>query len=154
MSEKKNGILKKHSAFIFWLCRTCFKNVFFIWTVFLEKDVNRTDRTNKFYEGEDNPGLILLHDILMTYCMYDFDLGKLCSSERKSLFSFWYAALLMVRPANTIELLLMAMLFVNVKMDILIMYITLFNFSSYFFLSSVWCLSQASGFISWGGIGN
>nr|XP_054488424.1 TBC1 domain family member 15 isoform X6 [Agelaius phoeniceus] len=41
----------------------------------IEKDVNRTDRTNKFYEGEDNPGLILLHDILMTYCMYDFDLG-------------------------------------------------------------------------------
>ncbi|KAB0391004.1 hypothetical protein E2I00_017923, partial [Balaenoptera physalus] len=39
------------------------------------KDVNRTDRTNKFYEGQDNPGLILLHDILMTYCMYDFDLG-------------------------------------------------------------------------------
>ncbi|XP_063165176.1 TBC1 domain family member 15 isoform X2 [Candoia aspera] len=41
----------------------------------IEKDVNRTDRTNKFYEGQDNPGLILLHDILMTYCMYDFDLG-------------------------------------------------------------------------------
>ncbi|XP_064417842.1 TBC1 domain family member 15 isoform X2 [Latimeria chalumnae] len=41
----------------------------------IEKDVNRTDRTNVFYEGQDNPGLILLHDILMTYCMYDFDLG-------------------------------------------------------------------------------
>ncbi|KAJ8245350.1 hypothetical protein GJAV_G00269830 [Gymnothorax javanicus] len=41
----------------------------------IEKDVNRTDRTNKFYEGPDNPGLVLLHDILMTYCMYDFDLG-------------------------------------------------------------------------------
>ncbi|XP_062403517.1 TBC1 domain family member 15 isoform X1 [Sardina pilchardus] len=41
----------------------------------IEKDVNRTDRTNKFYEGLENPGLILLHDILMTYCMYDFDLG-------------------------------------------------------------------------------
>ncbi|XP_060779773.1 TBC1 domain family member 15 isoform X2 [Neoarius graeffei] len=41
----------------------------------IEKDVNRTDRNNKFYEGLDNPGLILLHDILMTYCMYDFDLG-------------------------------------------------------------------------------
>ncbi|GAB1295570.1 TBC1 domain family member 15 [Apodemus speciosus] len=41
----------------------------------IEKDVNRTDRTNKFYEGQDNPGLTLLHDILMTYCMYDFDLG-------------------------------------------------------------------------------
>uniref|UniRef100_A0A4W5LIE6 TBC1 domain family member 15 n=1 Tax=Hucho hucho TaxID=62062 RepID=A0A4W5LIE6_9TELE len=41
----------------------------------IEKDVNRTDRTNRFYEGVDNPGLVLLHDILMTYCMYDFDLG-------------------------------------------------------------------------------
>uniref|UniRef100_A0AAY4DFP1 TBC1 domain family member 15 n=1 Tax=Denticeps clupeoides TaxID=299321 RepID=A0AAY4DFP1_9TELE len=41
----------------------------------IEKDVNRTDRNNKYYEGLDNPGLILLHDILMTYCMYDFDLG-------------------------------------------------------------------------------
>ena len=50
--------------------------------VFTEKDVNRTDRTNKFYEGLENPGLILLHDILMTYCMYDFDLGE-------SLYFFW-----------------------------------------------------------------
>ncbi|XP_047452999.1 TBC1 domain family member 15 [Mugil cephalus] len=41
----------------------------------IEKDVNRTDRTNRFYEGMDNPGLVLLHDILMTYCMFDFDLG-------------------------------------------------------------------------------
>uniref|UniRef100_A0A8C7PNE7 TBC1 domain family member 15 n=1 Tax=Oncorhynchus mykiss TaxID=8022 RepID=A0A8C7PNE7_ONCMY len=41
----------------------------------IEKDVNRTDRTNRFYEGIDNPGLVLLHDVLMTYCMYDFDLG-------------------------------------------------------------------------------
>lgn len=47
-------------------CRFCFS----------EKDVNRTDRTNRFYEGIDNPGLVLLHDILMTYCMYDFDLGE------------------------------------------------------------------------------
>lgn len=45
---------------------------------FAEKDVNRTDRTNRFYEGIDNPGLVLLHDILMTYCMYDFDLGEMC----------------------------------------------------------------------------
>uniref|UniRef100_A0A8C6PJJ6 TBC1 domain family member 15 n=1 Tax=Nothobranchius furzeri TaxID=105023 RepID=A0A8C6PJJ6_NOTFU len=41
----------------------------------IEKDVDRTDRTNWFYEGLNNPGLTLLHDILMTYCMYDFDLG-------------------------------------------------------------------------------
>lgn len=46
-------------------------------SVLSEKDVNRTDRTNRFYEGIDNPGLVLLHDILMTYCMYDFDLGEL-----------------------------------------------------------------------------
>lgn len=41
-----------------------------------ERDVSRTDRNNKFYEGPDNPGLGLLHDILLTYCMYHFDLGE------------------------------------------------------------------------------
>ncbi|XP_049642790.1 TBC1 domain family member 17 isoform X2 [Suncus etruscus] len=41
----------------------------------IERDVSRTDRNNKFYEGPDNPGLGLLHDILLTYCMYHFDLG-------------------------------------------------------------------------------
>ncbi|XP_077567143.1 TBC1 domain family member 15 isoform X2 [Stigmatopora nigra] len=41
----------------------------------IEKDVERTDRSNPFYRGADNPGLVLLHDVLMTYCMYDFDLG-------------------------------------------------------------------------------
>ncbi|XP_005991037.1 TBC1 domain family member 17 [Latimeria chalumnae] len=41
----------------------------------IERDVSRTDRNNKFYEGSDNPGLVLLNDSLMTYCMYNFDLG-------------------------------------------------------------------------------
>lgn len=41
-----------------------------------EKDVTRTDRTHKFFEGECNPNLQVLNDILMTYCMYNFDLGK------------------------------------------------------------------------------
>ncbi|XP_018081842.1 TBC1 domain family member 17-like isoform X1 [Xenopus laevis] len=41
----------------------------------IERDVSRTDRNNKFYEGNDNPGLGLLNDVLMTYCMYNFDLG-------------------------------------------------------------------------------
>ncbi|KAM5209480.1 TBC1 domain family member 17 isoform 3-T3 [Hipposideros larvatus] len=41
----------------------------------IERDVSRTDRSNKFYEGPDNPGLGLLNDILLTYCMYHFDLG-------------------------------------------------------------------------------
>ncbi|XP_061761599.1 TBC1 domain family member 17 [Nerophis ophidion] len=41
----------------------------------IERDVNRTDRHNTFFSGNDNPGLALLHDVLMTYCMYNFDLG-------------------------------------------------------------------------------
>ncbi|KAM9393346.1 TBC1 domain family member 17 [Pholidichthys leucotaenia] len=41
----------------------------------IERDVNRTDRQNTFFSGNDNPGLMLLHDVLMTYCMFNFDLG-------------------------------------------------------------------------------
>uniref|UniRef100_A0AAR2LWY9 Rab-GAP TBC domain-containing protein n=1 Tax=Pygocentrus nattereri TaxID=42514 RepID=A0AAR2LWY9_PYGNA len=41
----------------------------------IERDVNRTDRQNPFFSGNENPGLKLLHDVLMTYCMYNFDLG-------------------------------------------------------------------------------
>uniref|UniRef100_A0A8C1M5P8 TBC1 domain family, member 17 n=1 Tax=Cyprinus carpio TaxID=7962 RepID=A0A8C1M5P8_CYPCA len=40
----------------------------------IERDVNRTDRHNSFFSGNENPGLTLLHDVLMTYCMYNFDL--------------------------------------------------------------------------------
>ncbi|KAM9745123.1 TBC1 domain family member 17 [Menidia menidia] len=41
----------------------------------IERDVSRTDRNNTFFSGNDNPGLTLLHDVLMTYCMFNFDLG-------------------------------------------------------------------------------
>lgn len=41
----------------------------------IEKDVNRTDRTHAYYSGENNPHLAQLYDILMTYVMYNFDLG-------------------------------------------------------------------------------
>ncbi|KAG8232348.1 hypothetical protein J437_LFUL008816 [Ladona fulva] len=41
----------------------------------IEKDVNRTDRTIPYFEGNDNPNVQLLYDILMTYVMYNFDLG-------------------------------------------------------------------------------
>ncbi|KAH8378283.1 hypothetical protein KR093_010526 [Drosophila rubida] len=41
----------------------------------IEKDVKRTDRTQQFFAGEDNPNLALLQGILMTYVMYNFDLG-------------------------------------------------------------------------------
>lgn len=49
-----------------------------------ERDVSRTDRTNKFYEGPENPGLGLLNDILLTYCMYHFDLGKHCTDGERA----------------------------------------------------------------------
>lgn len=39
----------------------------------IDKDVARTDRSHPFFKNKDN--LELLKDILMTYCMYDFDLG-------------------------------------------------------------------------------
>jgi TBC1 domain family member 15 len=39
----------------------------------IEKDVQRTDRSHSYFRNEAN--LELMHDILMTYVMYDFDLG-------------------------------------------------------------------------------
>ncbi|XP_066147309.1 TBC1 domain family member 15 [Euwallacea fornicatus] len=41
----------------------------------IEKDVNRTDRNLDFYAGDNNFNLQTLNDILMTYVMYNFDLG-------------------------------------------------------------------------------
>ena len=41
----------------------------------IEKDVKRTDRSLEFFAGEDNPNLMLLQGLLMTYVMYNFDLG-------------------------------------------------------------------------------
>ncbi|CAH1798395.1 unnamed protein product, partial [Owenia fusiformis] len=41
----------------------------------IDKDVTRTDRTHPFFQGENNPSIQMLNDILMTYCMYNFDLG-------------------------------------------------------------------------------
>lgn len=41
----------------------------------IEKDVNRTDRMLDYYAGDNNPNLQILSDILMTYVMYNFDLG-------------------------------------------------------------------------------
>ncbi|KAM3963677.1 TBC1 domain family member 15/17 isoform 2-T2 [Aphomia sociella] len=41
----------------------------------VEKDVTRTDRTHPFFAGDNNPNLVTLQDILMTYVMYNFDLG-------------------------------------------------------------------------------
>ena len=41
----------------------------------IEKDIGRTDRAHPFYANDRNPNVQLLHEILMTYVMYNFDLG-------------------------------------------------------------------------------
>lgn len=41
----------------------------------IEKDVVRTDRTVSYFDGDDNPLVTKLHDILLTYSFYNFDLG-------------------------------------------------------------------------------
>ena len=51
---------------------TIWRDRFFI---FKDKDVLRTDRTNPYFEGDNNKNLEIMHDILMTYNMYNFDLG-------------------------------------------------------------------------------
>ncbi|KAH6818459.1 RabGAP/TBC domain-containing protein [Perilla frutescens var. frutescens] len=41
----------------------------------IDKDVVRTDRSLSFYDGDDNPNVYLMRDILLTYSFYNFDLG-------------------------------------------------------------------------------
>ena len=53
--------------------------------VVTERDVSRTDRHNTFFSGNDNPGLTLLHDVLITNCMYNFDLGETPPPKKKKI---------------------------------------------------------------------
>ncbi|CAF0878331.1 unnamed protein product [Adineta steineri] len=41
----------------------------------IDKDVIRTDRTHEYFHGDNNIHLEVLHDVLMTYNMFNFDLG-------------------------------------------------------------------------------
>ncbi|XP_074568603.1 uncharacterized protein LOC141825109 [Curcuma longa] len=41
----------------------------------INKDVVRTDRSVAYFEGDDNPNVMVLRDILLTYSFYNFDLG-------------------------------------------------------------------------------
>ncbi|XP_042472733.1 TBC1 domain family member 15-like isoform X1 [Zingiber officinale] len=41
----------------------------------IDKDVVRTDRSVAYFEGDDNPNVMVLRDILLTYSFYNFDLG-------------------------------------------------------------------------------
>ena len=43
--------------------------------VFNPTDENNQTRCHPFFEGENNPNVALLEEILMTYVMYNFDLG-------------------------------------------------------------------------------
>jgi len=54
-----------------------------------EKDVARTDRTHTFFQGENNPNITVLYDILLTHCMYNFDLGQPQISFCLFLFILW-----------------------------------------------------------------
>ena len=42
-----------------------------------DKDVARTDRLHAFYSEANHSNVKKLYDVLLTYCMYNFDLGKL-----------------------------------------------------------------------------
>lgn len=58
---------------------------------FAAKDVARTDRNLDYYQGDDNIHLRILHDVLMTYNMFNFDLGSSlvpCWSKLSALFLF------------------------------------------------------------------
>jgi hypothetical protein len=41
----------------------------------IDKDVQRTDRTHPYFSGDENCNLNSMREILMTYNMYNFDLG-------------------------------------------------------------------------------
>ncbi|KAI5069146.1 hypothetical protein GOP47_0015447 [Adiantum capillus-veneris] len=75
----------------------------------IEKDVVRTDRGVEFYAEDDNPNVMVLRDILITYSFYNFDLGY-CQGMSDFLSpilyvvgdeseSFWCFASLMERMA-------------------------------------------------------
>ena len=41
----------------------------------MDKDVRRIDSSHPFFAGEDNPNVETLRQMLLTYSMYNFDLG-------------------------------------------------------------------------------
>ena len=44
--------------------------------ILLDKDILRTDRDLDIYKKQDGHMLLQLEDVLRTYVMYNFDLGK------------------------------------------------------------------------------
>ncbi|XP_076467375.1 TBC1 domain family member 15-like [Babylonia areolata] len=80
----------------------------------IDKDVNRTDRTQKFFSGDRNQNLQVLYDILMTYCLYNFDLGYVQGMSdllspvlvvmENEVDAFWCFAGLMERMCQNFEM--------------------------------------------------
>ncbi|KAK7107602.1 TBC1 domain family member 15-like isoform X2 [Littorina saxatilis] len=80
----------------------------------IDKDVSRTDRTQKFFSGDRNQNLQVLYDILMTYCMYNFDLGYVQGMSdllspvlvvmENEVDAFWCFAGLMERMCTNFEM--------------------------------------------------
>eukprot|EP00088_Acartia_fossae_P057884 TRINITY_DN6757_c0_g1_i1.p1 TRINITY_DN6757_c0_g1~~TRINITY_DN6757_c0_g1_i1.p1 ORF type:complete len:680 (-),score=141.56 TRINITY_DN6757_c0_g1_i1:151-2190(-) len=79
----------------------------------IEKDIGRTDRSHPFYQGDHNPNVALLEEILMTYVMYNFDLGyvqgmsdllsPLLYVMRNEVDAFWCFVGLMDRVGSNFE---------------------------------------------------
>jgi len=77
----------------------------------IDKDVIRTDRSQSFFKDDDGEGLLKLRRILLSYSMYNFELGycqgmsDLCSTIldvcRDEALSFWcFHELMEVKQAN------------------------------------------------------
>lgn len=60
------------------------------WARSVRKDVPRTDREWEIYQDPDGAALKMMHNVLMTYAMYNFDLGKL---ERSYYWSWFLSRL-------------------------------------------------------------
>jgi TBC1 domain family member 15 len=67
--KDRKSLISMHSVTVF------VPAIFLTVKCVLVKDVNRTDRNCEYFAGEDNPHLDTLNNILMSYMMYNFDLG-------------------------------------------------------------------------------
>ena len=80
----------------------------------IEKDVIRTDRLHPMFADDDSEWLVLLHDILLTYTFYNFDLSyvqgmgdfasPILEVMKDEVDSFWCFANLMELKQNNFEL--------------------------------------------------
>jgi len=70
----------------FWLYRPSILCCWLFFAIMLIVKV-RTDRSISYFDGDDNPHVARLHDILLTYSFYNFDLGYCQVTYKFSLIS-------------------------------------------------------------------